>query len=51
MTIQQRTRMGTSPHVTTLPSPGGLGVRLGEGPGVRAADHERSAKPPKKGLS
>jgi hypothetical protein len=43
--------MGTPPHGATLPSPGGPGVRLGEGPGVRAADPERRTKPSKKGLS
>jgi hypothetical protein len=31
--------MAPALSVTTLPSPGGAGVRLGEGPGVRAEGH------------
>ncbi|HWM95235.1 MAG TPA: hypothetical protein VN493_31060 [Thermoanaerobaculia bacterium] len=32
---------GTKADRHDLPSPGGPGVRLGEGPGVRAASHGR----------
>jgi hypothetical protein len=32
---------GTNAERHQLPSPGGPGVRLGEGPGVRAAGHGR----------
>ncbi len=35
-----------SPDVATLPSPGGPGGRPGEGPGVRAAGHERPLAAP-----
>jgi addiction module HigA family antidote len=32
--------MAPTSSIITLPSPGGAGVRLGEGPGVRAAGYE-----------
>jgi hypothetical protein len=35
-------RMAQALKITALPSPGGAGVRLGEGPGVRAAGGQRA---------
>jgi hypothetical protein len=47
---KERRWWGGSPLVGKLPSPGGAGVRLGEGSGVRAAGHGRPP-PPTHGLS